>query len=148
MLRSNEVPYKSLAKYPGMRPKDVAIWDQFIIDYPHAFERVMYNVHLGDPVRVGDDKEDMVKSGMFDVSRWCIDVLADDGTHLWAIEIKPDAAASAIGQALAYAALVTQEFGLPTKVLPLVITDEIAPITQQAANLLGVRIKSPIPKSR
>ena len=148
MFRTKSVPYRPQAKYPGMRPKDVAIWDQFIIDYPHAFKRVAYDVHLGDPVQIEENRADMLKSGMYEVCQWCIDVLGDDGTRIWAIEIKPNAGGGALGQALAYAALVSHDSGLKMKALPLVITDEISPITQHVANMLRVKILSPIRKDK
>jgi hypothetical protein len=143
MRRETQYPYEWLHKYPGMRPKDVAIWDAFLVQHPDAFFRVWYDVHLGDPVQVEADREEQLKSGMYDVARWCVDVLADDGTGFWAIEIKPNAGAGALGQALGYAALLNKEHVFDRPVRPAVLTDNVAPITQQAAELLKVVVFTP-----
>lgn len=143
MRYEQEYPYKSLHKYPGMRPKDVAIWDEFITRHPGIFKRVWYDVHLGDPVQHEHQREESQLSGMYDVSRWCVDVLAYDNNNFWAIEIKPDAGAGALGQALAYAALLTSEHEFSRPVRPAVLTNNVAPITEQAARLLKVGIFTP-----
>lgn len=135
--------YAPLHKYPGMRPKDVAIWDQFLITHPDTFTHVWYDVHLGDPIANEKEREDALRSGMYDVARWCVDVVAADKNNFWAIEIKPNAGAGALGQALAYAALLNAERKSNPPIRPAVLTDTIAPITEQAALLLGVTMLTP-----
>ena len=143
MRSESEQPYHSLPKYPGMRPRDVAIWDQFILNNPHAFIRVWYDVHIGNPAKNHHDHDQLHATGMYDVSCWCIDVLADDGTHFWVIEIKPNALAGALGQALAYTKLLQGEKVFIKPLRPAVLTDNISPISKQAADLLGVIIFTP-----
>lgn len=143
MHQDIEYPYKSLHKYPGMRPRDVVLWDQLLVSQPGLFRRVWYDVHIGDPAADHTKVTMMKESGMFDVSCWCIDVLADAGDAYWVIEIKPNAAGGALGQALAYTALLQKEWQLDKPVRPAVLTDDIAPITQQAAAALGVALFTP-----
>jgi len=126
-----------------MRPSDVAIWDAFILSHPDAFHRVWYDVHIGDPISDEKERQHMIDSGMYDVSCWCVDVIADDGSEYWVIEIKPNALAGALGQALAYTKLLEKEKHFDKPLQPAVLTDNIAPITQQAAMLLGVPLFTP-----
>ena len=143
MLRETAQPYKALNKYPGMGPNDAAIWETFIMEHPGQFFHVWYNVHIGDPVGEDHDHDEMKDNGMFDVSCWCIDVLAEDENGFWVIEIKPNALAGALGQALAYTELIKREHEFDKVIRPAVLTDDIAPITQQAAALLGVALLTP-----
>jgi len=136
-------PYKSLHKYPGMRPRDVAIWDQFIINHPGAFERVWYDVHVGDPVDDPRKDDEMRKSGMFDVSCWCIDVVAETRASIYIIEVKPNALAGALGQALAYTKFAKRLNMTNKPLIPVVLTDNISPITLQAAEMLRVILLTP-----
>lgn len=133
-------PFQELAHYPGMRPRDVAIWERFIIDNPGAFDRVWYNVHLGNPVRYDEHEDEMRRNGMYEVSQWCVDVIAQKRDKLYTIEVKPDAKAGAIGQAIAYTKLITAEIPDQIDLQPVVITDDASPITENAARLLGVEL--------
>ena len=142
-LKTGAHPYRQLHKYPGMRPKDVVLWDQFIINHPEAFHQVWYDVHIGDPIENKKDHDAMHASGMYDVSCWCVDVIADDGSALYVIEIKPNAPAGALGQALAYKKFVEKLPGVTKPVHPAVLTDNISPITQKAASMLQVAIFTP-----
>lgn len=143
MQRATEYPYKTLTKYPGMRPRDVAIWDTFLLNHPGRFFRVWYDVHMGDPVGAEHDHEEMCNNGMYDVSRWCVDVIAEDAEAFYIIEIKPDAKAGALGQALAYKKILDREVGFAKPSHAVVLTDSIGPITLQAAELMGVALITP-----
>ena len=126
-----------------MRPKDVVIWDQFIHNNPDTFLRVWYDVHIGDPVGKNTDHKEMHASGMYDVSCWCVDVVAEASNNFWIIEIKPDALAGALGQALAYTALLEKQNLFHKPIVPVVLTDSISPITLEAAGLLKVGLLTP-----
>lgn len=130
-------------KYPGLRPHDMALWDMLLLSHPGLFKEVWYNIKLGDPVTQERDREIMLRTGMYDVSSWVVDVLARDEENYYVIEIKPDAKAGAIGQALAYKALLESEYTFTAPLYPVVLTDDIGPITQTAAQLLGVTVMTP-----
>jgi hypothetical protein len=136
-------PYKLFPKYPGIRPRDEIIWDTFIERNPSAFEYVFYNVHLGNPTNSSEEIIKMRQNGSYEVSQWCVDVLAyaDGVPHV--IELKPDAGAGALGQALAYREILIAEGRITSNAIPLVITNQISPITQHAADLLGIIVMIP-----
>lgn len=135
--------YELKHKYRGMRPLDEIIWDEFVHRHRGEFEMVWYNVHIGDPARDDDERRMMKDNGAYDVSCWCVDVLAKSGDQFYVIEIKPDARAGALGQALAYKAILEAEGKIPPGSVPVVLTDNLHPITEQAAQLLGVQILVP-----
>ncbi len=135
-----EYPYEKLPKYPGMRPADVWIWERFIDQAPKMFATVQYDVHIGDPCTDQIAHDAMRASGSFEVSQWCVDVIAIQNKVPWIIEIKPDARAQAIGQVLAYRALLMHEGRVSTNSHMLIITDNASPITKKAAELLDVLI--------
>lgn len=143
MDKSKSHAFKPMHKYPGLRPYDAAIWDELLLSRPGIFKEVWYNVKLGDPTQKEEDRKEMKDTGMYDVSCWCVDVVGRDVDGYWAIEIKPDAKAGALGQALAYAQLIQKEHHFDAPVRPAVLTDTISPITQQAAGLLGVFLIMP-----
>lgn len=136
-------PYVSLAKYPGMRPNDVVLWEQLLINKPHAFGWCWYNVPIGDPVCFEEWRHEYDQNGMYGVGCWRVDVVAHDGRAYYAVEIKPNAMAGALGQSMAYAKILEKTHLQGHKVFPLVLTDDISPITAEAAALLGVAIMTP-----
>lgn len=136
-------PYKLLDKYPGIRPRDEVVWDSFIMANPTAFERVWYNVHIGDPALTDDERDHMRRTGMYDVSQWLVDVVAQVDDKFYVIEVKPNAGAGALGQAQAYAKILEAEGKLPAGSIPMVVTDAASPITFHAAKLLGVMLCIP-----
>ena len=135
--------YKLFAKYPGMRPKDEAIWDAFIMSHPETFDFCYYNVHLGDPAHDDAEREEMRANGMFDVSQWCVDVLAFKGAMPFVIEVKPYAGAGAIGQALAYRAKLIDDQFITANAQAAILTDNFSPILLEVCQLLNVAVWTP-----
>ncbi|MCI0619653.1 hypothetical protein L0Y40_01290 [Candidatus Wolfebacteria bacterium] len=127
-------------RYPGMRPKDEALWDEFVNNNRDAFDDCYYDVHIGEPEADPRKKSAMLATGMYEVSQWCVDVVARSGDAIYVIEIKPDAGPGALGQALAYKKLLVLEGKVPKNAIPLVLTDSISPILQKAADELGVLV--------
>ena len=133
-------PYKLEHGYPGLRLRDEVIWDAFILANPSAFQSVAYDVHVGEPAANAQERVRMMAIGAYEVSQWCVDVIAWDGSKEYVIEIKPNAGAGALGQALAYCELLVEAGLVGPSAVPVVLTDVISPITEQAARLLGVLI--------
>lgn len=131
-------PYGKLPKYPGLRQEDIEIWDAFIEKNPDRFKRVWYNWHVGKPSTDELDFSHPAGIAWYDLTRWKIDVVAEDERYLYIIEIKPHANAKAIGQALGYADLWDDETTPWKKLVPAVLTDLILPNTAIIAKKRGV----------
>lgn len=126
-----------------MRVLDEVIWDEFIKNHPNMFSRVWYNVPLGDPFPEEEEKIQAESNGALEVSQWRIDVLGETPDGFAVIELKPHAAAGALGQALAYKELLRKEWNIEKPIQPIVLTDKITPILEQASKLLNVVVLVP-----
>lgn len=136
-------PYERQTRYPGLRPNDQVIWEEFIRKYPDQFDHVYYDLHLGKPTADEIEASEMHLNGAWDVTQWCIDVVGVQNGVTWIIEVKPNALAGALGQALAYEALAQAEGLVVGPSVPVVLTDTLSPITEEAAKLLGVTVLVP-----
>jgi hypothetical protein len=94
--------YKKLAKYPHMKPFDVAIWEKFIDENLDFFDSVDYDICIGkgadflpDDYSTPDGRENRLYQKK-------IDVVGYIGEKVWIIEIKPNAGMHALGQILTY----------------------------------------------
>lgn len=137
-----DTPYKyeKMLDYPHMRPADEAIWTRFIEKNPDRFVRVFYDYCMGEPDAPDEDVSAHVASAWYDLTRWKCDVVAYDHNKVYAIEVKPNANAKALGQAASYAMLLKLEHGITWPIIPVVLTDAINPITKVAADALGVEL--------
>ena len=143
MHGAEEYNYERLPKYPHMRPADEIIWNAYLDKNPADFIRCYYDVKVGEPEIPEIQIEEKLKQAWRDLTRWGIDVLAEDNRFFYVIEVKPNANAKALGQALAYAK-IWEEKRRPNKiVVPVVLTDIINPITAKAAGFMGVELWEP-----
>ena len=120
-------PFKKLAKYPHLMPKDVKIWERFIDQNPDSFGLVSYDVRVGEGMKLPDDAEEPYASDMYHLSKKRIDVVGFVGNEAWVIELKPRAGFTAIGQALGLTELYQPEGLLFSIICPCIITDEEMP---------------------
>lgn len=134
-------PYRLLNRYPGMGKRDEIIWDKFVQQRPGAFDSVFYNVALGDPARDDIERGEMEFNGGLGVSCWRVDVVGVKDGRQYVIEVKPNAGADAVGQALCNKAILVSEGKVKPDAIPLVITDNASMILLQAAALLGCGVQ-------
>jgi len=134
------MPYKIMSDYPHMRPRDEAIWTRFIQKNPARFAEVIYDHGVGDAADADEDTPENVAVAWHDLTRWKCDVVAEDNDAIYTIEVKPNANAKALGQALAYAILYKADHPGDTPVIPVVLTDVVHNTTAQAAKEMGVML--------
>lgn len=136
-----DTPYKYIVmpEYPHMGPQDAAIWTQFIRSNPDRFNVVWYDVRVGERETVHGDAPATIAVAWWDLTRWRVDVIAEDAENIYVIEIKPRANAKALGQALAYSALFIDNWKPQKPVIPVVITDTEILSTKSAALAMGVQ---------
>lgn len=97
--------YKTLAKYPHMKPEDVAVWERFITKNPAFFERVDYDVVVGAGApQNADHSENIQKMGTI-LTQKKIDVVGYNGELASIVEVGPIADMRKLGQILTYATL-------------------------------------------
>ena len=132
--------YRLMHSYPHMRPQDVAIWNRYILANPDRFKQVFYDYHLGENCDHGENETECVGCGFHDVCRWKCDVIAYGDGIIYTIEIKPDAGAKAIGQAIVYKTLFELQEKPNVPIVAVILTDTIAPLTKLIAHAHGVEL--------
>lgn len=137
-----EKPYEyiPLPKYPHMRHADAAIWERFVKANPDRFTQVFYDYRVGDHAHNCNNCLDCARSGWYDLTRWAIDVVAEDANAIYIIEVKPAANAKALGQAIAYTALFLREHTVGKQVIPVVLTDHEISSTRWVSKMQGVEL--------
>ena len=135
--------YEPLPFYPHMGPKDTYIWNTYVHHNPRKFETVVYDMRCGEIAPVDPTLPGNIQDAWRDLCRWRIDVVAENKTGFFVIEVKPRALAPAIGQAISNAILFKAEHHPSKPVIPTVITDVIIPATQAVADQLGVLLLTP-----
>ena len=132
--------FELLPKYPHMRPADVGIWERFLRSNPGKFRSVTYDVRVGDAATVHEGCSECARGAWFDLTRWQIDVVAEDDEAIYIIEVKPLANARALGQVDGYRDLYVWE-KIPTKpVKAVVLTDHEISTTRKLAAAWGIEL--------
>ena len=90
---------------PGMPSGDFQVWNRWREKAASLFDRLYFNVRVGEPVPVADDLPPEIKAMAVALSRRRIDVVGGKGTDWALVELKQDAGAEALGQILMYKAL-------------------------------------------
>src|SRR3989338_8108261 len=118
-------PYKLLPKYPHMKPADVAIWERFIAKFPDEYDSVNYDVAVGTGQRYEGAAEGEIVDGFEHLTKKKIDVVGFKGREVHIIEVKPNAGASALGQAKSYELLYKRDIDQASPTRTRLITDTI-----------------------
>ncbi len=100
--------FGKLAKYPHMKPADTEIWERFIDAHPWYFERVEYDVHIGEGADFLPTNTDTPDGRQNRLYQRKIDVVAYKEGVTTLIELKPVADTATLGQILAYKDLYTK----------------------------------------
>ena len=90
---------------PGMPSGDYMIWLRWQEKAAVLFDRIYFNVRVGEPVPVAEDLPSEIKEMAVALSRRRIDVVGEKGSDWALVELKQDAGAEALGQILMYKAL-------------------------------------------
>lgn len=132
--------YEHRAKYPHMKPRDIAIWERFVIAAPSAYELVQYDFHVGNPPSFNPLMDDGTDANQDALYRLKIDVVGHNGNDVDIIELKPDAGPSAIGQVQAYKMLYERDEEPSTPVNTVIITDIERPNMADLCKSAGVKL--------
>lgn len=126
--------------YPHMARHDAMIWERFLGEFALSFRRFAYDVALGGLLKPGTD-DDLAQRLGFQYSTACkVDVVAERDEDCWLIEVKPDAHAGAVGQALVYTTLGEKDRPSDKPLVPVVVTNRCSEDIKYAAGELGVLV--------
>ena len=90
---------------PGMPSGDFLLWQRWREQAASLFDRLYFNVRVGEPVPVAEDlPPEYIKMAVAS-SRRRIDLVGEKGSRWSLVELKWDAGAEALGQILMYKAL-------------------------------------------
>ncbi len=97
--------FKRLAKYPHMKPEDVAVWERFIDTNPGYFETVDYDFPVGSGAPVSPDHPENIQRDHTILTQKKIDAVGYRGDSVTLVEVKPIADMRGLGQILSYSHL-------------------------------------------
>ena len=132
--------YGQLARYPHMLPAEVPIWERWVSQEPDWAQAVTYDVRLGAPWQLTPDATDDIRAIAAGLTTLRADVIAWDEDHLWVLEIKPSTTPGALGQALAYTALLGTTDPQSVPLIPAVLSAYHHPALRLAADRLAVEL--------
>jgi len=129
---------EQLHKYPHMFPRDIEIWHKFLGIYASEYTGFDYDLKVGSGRDYSAEPDKMLRRGAFINSKKRIDAVGYQPDQITVFEVKPDATASAIGQAIAYCRLYEKEYAPSQKCVPAIATNGEVPDTRRLAKDLGV----------
>lgn len=101
-------PYTTLAKYPHMKPEDVAVWQRFVVNNPAFFDSVDYDVPCGIGATPNPDHPINIQRDHIILTQKKVDVVGYNGNIVTLVEVKPIADMRSMGQIIAYHHLFTK----------------------------------------
>lgn len=132
------VPFERRLKYPHMMPADVFIWERYIDQNPGTWERVAYDVAVGQGTPLDTIVSPETGGDINRLYQRKIDVVAEKGNTTAIIEVKPRASTAALGQVRGYMALFEREHKPSGLLVPIIVTNELLPEMDILAKDAGV----------
>lgn len=132
-------PAEKLHKYPHLMVGDIRIWEQYLEVGDPEYDSYDYDVHVGEGVKPSESWDTKVKAMALALSEKRIDVLAWKGNEPTIIEVKPQAALSAIGQVLSYGELYVVRYPANIRPLMMILTDFEMPDIYWLCKRFGIR---------
>ena len=129
-------PYRKASKYPGMSPKDIAVWEQFIEHNPEFTNEVYYNFRVGEGMTLAIEYESNIAKMAKAITQLRIDVLSVHKDFIRVIELKPLASCTAIGQLLAYTTLIERQYANIPQIAPTLAPDEYINLSLNPPNAI------------
>jgi len=140
------LPYEKRYRYPHLTEADKAIWDAFIEEHPDFFDEVEYDVLVGEGREPDPEDPEFIKRIVTYITKYKIDVVGyKDGT-VSLVEIKPYAAASALGQLFVYRSLYERDIN--PLIIPrlIVVTDRLTDDMRYVYQYYGIDVYTVIPE--
>lgn len=126
--------------YRHMLANDVAVWTRFLQSGVLAPEVVWYDFHVGRGSMVLEQASSLEFKIAQGVTRKRIDVVCLRKGDYWAVEVRPVCSMSAVGNAMFYARLLSQEVPDLGGVIPVVVCDRVDGDVESHLDELGVMV--------
>ena len=125
-----------------MKPADVAIWERFVAKFPDEYDSVDYDVAVGTGQRHEGAAEIELVDGFELLTKKKIDVVGFKGQSVHIIEVKPNAGASALGQAKGYEILYRRDVDQISFLRTRLITDTVGADMPDLSDWMEVEVIS------
>jgi len=106
-----------------MFPKDITIWERFLVSPANDFEGFDYDIKVGSVPQFPDGLDTSVYKAGNILWKKRIDAVGHKNGKIYIIEVKPHAGSSAIGQVLGYVQLYREEIKPSVGLIGMVVTD-------------------------
>lgn len=121
------LPPTKLRIYPHMFPHDIAIWERFLAKYAHEYDGFAYDTKVGSGTRPAAGTPENFRRMQSELSKYRIDAIGMKPGLIEIMEVKPRAAASALGQVVTYINLFVKEHAPNSRVVGAIVTDTEMP---------------------
>ena len=110
--------------FPHMLPREVTLWQRFLLRHEQEWERFAYDVKVGDGRDPGPEFPEEIRRMALEITKFRIDAVGFRLGEIGIFEVKVSAGLSAVGQLRAYRRLYDEQFR-PTQMITthLVTTD-------------------------
>lgn len=126
--------------YPHLLANDARVWTKLLEQEPGIFEKVWYDLRVGEGLQLGPGPEPLTKGIAQALTTKRIDVVGLRALAYFVIEIKPIADMEALGQALGYSLLFAGQYRVKGDIVPAVVCGKVDMDVVDAYKIAGVTI--------
>jgi hypothetical protein len=128
-------------KYPGMAPREVIIFREWLKLHQSEYTSFSYNVRVGNGIDPGQDYPAIYRSQYIENTQKRIDALAWNGEQPTIIEVKDRATGSSMSQILTYKALWPITFPDAPAPKLLLVTNRVAADMPMVLDASGITLE-------
>lgn len=129
-----------MQEFIHLLPLERPIWRRYLESTTEDFERITYDLHLGDgspiPAGMSEGTAAIVKA----VSRKRVDVIGETASSIIIFEVKPRAGMGAMGQLLNYRSLYYRENNPTKPVRLMVVCERVEPDVLGTYGQFGIEV--------
>lgn len=126
-------------KYPHMLPEDYPIWEKYISQHEHEFERLYYNVRVGGQVIDDPNISPEMLKMWYSVNAKRIDVLAEKEDEVWIIEVTSRPGLRAVGQLATYLVLWLEDMKPAKPAKTVLVCERLDPDIERTLPVYGMQ---------
>lgn len=132
--------YELLPSYPHFLEGESLIWDRFILSHPAFFERVFYDVQVGDQRPNAETLSPGIVDNKQYLGSYKIDVVGENAGVFTLVEVKKAAGAKALGQCRLYEKLLEKQNPEWGQIKKMIVTDEELPNIREIGARDGINL--------